>query len=325
MFARGLLAGAMLWAAGAGAAGTGWVVEPDFKNASAAKQISGASCPNTAVRQDWCIVVNDEKKYIQFFELDARRITPVARMRVMAKTDGTGRKQDEPDLEAIAREGRYVYVTGSHGAPRRGKPVQPSRFHVFRFPVDAKTGRPGFEVSRKKLTNEIETSTRLGPAIAEVPALTQLAGKQLSENGVTIEGLGARDGQLFFGLRTPVDQDGAFVLETSADALFSNKTFELTSHRVQLGDGYGIRAIERFRDAFLLLAGTGYGPEMQAVIWIWKPGHAAVRVAEPEVPTGWKAEGLMLLSDDADRGVRVLVFFDGQKNGSPVAFTLPIQ
>ena len=147
----------------------------------------------------------------------------------------------------------------------------------------------------------------------------------LSENGVTIEGLGARDGQLLFGLRTPVDQDGAFVLETSADALFSNKTIELTSHRVQLGDGYGIRAIERFRDAFLLLAGTGYGPEMRPVIWIWKPGHAAVKVAEPEVPAGWKAEGMMLLSDDADRGVRVLVFFDGQKNGSPVAFTLPIQ
>jgi hypothetical protein len=302
-----------------------WRVAPDFENSDAAEQISGASCPGMAQSQDWCIAVNDEKKYVQFFRRDEQRIVPGERIRVMVKTDAVGVKHAEPDLEGVARDGGYVYVTGSHGAPRKGKPVQASRFHVFRLPVDAATGAPGFTVSRKALAPQIVSSTRLRPAIAALPELAAFAEKPLSENGVTIEGLGAMHGQLFFGLRTPVDRDGAFILQAPASELFDDGAVALTSHRVPLGEGYGIRAMERFREAFLLLAGTGFGKEKQPVVWLWAPGHPPLRVTALDVPKGWKAEGLMLLSDDAGQGVRVLVFFDGQKNGAPMEFRLPLK
>lgn len=322
-----ILSGAAVMAGTVSATGQGvpWTVEPNFKNKEASIQISGASCPTLASRQNWCIAINDEKKYIQLFERDRRRIKPGKRIRIMAKIDDAGKKLDEPDLEGIARDGGFVYLTGSHGAPRKGKKLQPSRFRVFRFPVDAKTGKPDFKVSRKKLKKAIVSTDGLKDAIARVPALRSHAGQALANNGVTIEGLGARDGQLFFGLRTPVDADGAFILEASAEALFSGSKFELTPHRVALGNGYGIRAIERFRDAFLLLAGTGYGAEMPPAVWLWAPGYAPKQVTILDVPQGWKAEAMVLIADKPGKRPRVLVFFDGQKNGAPIEFRLPLK
>ncbi len=326
MFCKRILIAGMLMtgSAPAFAQAAPWSVDPDFKNAEAAVEISGVSCPGLSTRQNWCVAVNDEKKYLQFFQMDGRRITPGKRARVLVRRDRFGQKLKEPDIEGVAHDEGFLYATGSHGAPRRGGELQPSRFLVFRLPVDANTGAPAFNLTRDTVEAGIVSTDRLRAAIAAVPALKVAANGRLDQNGVTIEGLGAKAGQLFFGLRTPVDADGAFILETSAKTLFSEREFALKSHRVDLGAGYGIRAIEPFRDAFLLLAGTGFGDEMPPVVWLWAPGYAAIKVKTLDVPEGWKAEGLMLVSDN-ETGVRVLTFFDGQKNGAPMEFNLPIR
>lgn len=324
MMARALVMMTLACAGDAAATDKSWTVKPDFENEDAAVQISGVSCPGLSKRQKWCVAINDEKKYVQFFERDGRRIKPGKRVRILEKKDANGRKQGEPDIEAVARDGRFVYLTGSHGAARKGGDRQPSRFHVFRLPVDARTGAPEFKVTRKKVAKGIASSNRLGPAIAALPELARFAGQPLDQNGVTIEALGARDGQLFFGLRTPVTEDGAFILETSASALFSASDIALKPHRVALGDGYGLRAIERFRSGFLLLAGTGFGAEQPPVVWYWEPGEPLQGIAQLDVSNGWKAEALMLASDQKGKKPRIVVFFDGQRNGAPMEFKLPI-
>lgn len=319
---------AMAMAGPVHAQGIAWDLTRDFKNKKAREDISGASCPSLAAEQDWCIVVNDKKKYVQTFTIRDRLITPGHPVRVMNKKDAKGRDRKQADIEGIARDGGYVYLTGSHGRSRtKGRPIEESRFRVYRLPVNAATGKPAFKIPKvdKDRAPEIAATNALRNVISTHPVLHDFDDKELEDQGVTIEGLGARNGQLFFGFRAPVDHNGAFILEVAANDLFAQAIKTVQTHRLQLGKAYGIRAIERFRGGFLVLAGKDFGTELPPVIWLWAPGRDAIKVATLDVPNGWKAEGLALLSDDTARGTRVLVLFDGQKNGHPMEFMLPIK
>ena len=123
--------------------GPGWTVKPPFqKNAEVGEAISGAAC--VPVSPPMCIAANDEKKYAQFFTMHDRMLAPGRLIRLVEDAEN-GVKFGELDLEGVAYAGGYFYLTGSHAPPRKAdKPIDASRFLLFRFKVNAQTGLPDF-------------------------------------------------------------------------------------------------------------------------------------------------------------------------------------
>src|SRR5262249_48689021 len=72
-----------------------WTVKADCaKNAEARTNLSGAACAPTRPPFIWCLVVNDEKQYAQFFALEGNTVVPGQVIRLVDK-DADG----NPDAE----------------------------------------------------------------------------------------------------------------------------------------------------------------------------------------------------------------------------------
>ena len=317
--------GILMGATSAWADGIEWNVHPDFKNEEAALEISGGVCGGEDGQRKWCFAVNDEKKYIQTFSIDEPTLKPGKRLRILEKRDGTGEKYAEPDAEGAAYHDGFIYVTGSHGAPRNGDAPQDSRFFVFRMPVDRQTGEPAFEVTREAVDPKIERTDELRPIIKTADGLSAHAEQALSNNGANIEGIAAMGDSLYFGFRAPTGPNGAVVLQVAIDRLFGTSETQATSHALDLGVGYGIRDMTRLGNRFLLLAGAASRDELVPVVWSWVPGQAPELIKALSVAEGRKAEGLMVLDASDQKKVRVLVLFDSRKNGEPTEFTLQLK
>ncbi|MCV0427437.1 MAG: DUF3616 domain-containing protein [Roseibium sp.] len=319
-----------------------WRVKPDFEKSDKAREsISGAAC---APAPGHCLAVNDEKKYAQFFTLSDRHITPGQVIRLLpGKIDGE--KTKEIDAEGVVfippdESGRSAsfFITGSHGLSRSGE-FQQSRYVLFRVPVDAQTGLPTFEFDDKKPAPEISMTTLLRQTIKDNPDLAPLADKKLDRNGVTIEGLSIQGRELLFGLRSPCVSGQALILHVPIDQLFKTEAPTSRTTKLELGDNVGIRDLTAVRDGFLILSGRSDDrrgdqkltcgekrtpPSPSPSIWFWsgKQGDAAEPLGTlPGVDVNASAETLLVLEDTSDI-FRVLVLFDGEKNGAPVEFTI---
>ena len=279
-----MLAGIAIWLA---ERNRGWSVSPDFAGEDARLEMSGAACG-----PDACLAVNDETNWAQTFSLEGRTLVPGRTIRL--SEDDT-----EIDAEAVAHDAGAFHVTGSHGLSRKKAKFRPSQFQVVRI-----SG------------SRIERSTRLRAVIAD--ALPKFAEQPLDENGVTIEGLAARDGQLWFGFRGPSVDGDAFVLEVGTEPLFGSEPLDPVLHKIPLGDRIGIRDMARWADGFLLLTGpVNDSPPVQQIV-SWQPGDAPQTLYTlPRRPEA-KAEVLLVLSD-----TRVLILHDGLENGGPMEIILP--
>ncbi len=265
-----------------------WRVEPDFRDKKAQKDISGAACSPSR-----CIAVNDETHFAQAFALKKNRIIPGERIKLTKK--GT-----EIDAEAIAYSNGLFYITGSHGLSRKKGKDRPATFQVFRLDGD-----------------EITASKRLRGAIENAPRLGEHAGKRLDKNGANIEGLAAKGDRLFFGFRGPSVTGEAFVLETSAKALFSGNPLETKIHALSLGDRIGIRDMAGVEDGILILTGPVNTLPRDYTIALWKPGSAKPKTLAKIPPQGKaKPEGILIL-DQRGGTYNMLIFKDGSKNGAP--------
>lgn len=321
---------------------TAWQVKPDFEKSSKAREsISGAACvPDTGL----CLAANDEKNYAQFFTIGDGRLTPDKKgvIRLLPKKVD-GQKMDEIDAEGVvfvpAKDGKspsHFYVTGSHGLSRSGE-FQASRFTLFRIPVNAKSGRPAFKFSDKKVAPQIERTSRLADAIKSNPDLKPFAGQTLDNNGVTIEGIAELGGDMLFGLRSPCLADHALILHVPTDELFTETVPSSVTNKVKLGDNIGIRDLAGVQNGLLILAGrsddrrgseettcgeTRRPPSPLPSVWFWsgEDGDAAKPLGNlPGVKATASAETLMVL-EETDKDYRVLILFDGKKNGAPVEF-----
>ncbi|ABS68457.1 conserved hypothetical protein [Xanthobacter versatilis] len=324
-----------------------WQVKPppfrqeDGNDNRANEALSGAACvPDT----NRCLVVNDEGRFAQFFEIDGTTIVPKEVIGLLPSRDGD-KKMKELDAEGVAYVAPraagapgYFYITGSHGLSRKGK-LQPSRYHVLRFPVDSATGRPTFPFDAETVAPQIESAATLGPAIANLPDIGQFAPKKLDENGVTVEGLAILDDEALFGLRGPCIAGNAFVVRAKVEALFSGKPFTAKASPLALGDNVGIRDLARVKDGVLVLSGRsndargtaayncekpGPAPIPDAQVWLWsgKDGDTARPLGTlPGVSNSEKAETLLVLAED-DNHYRVLVWFDGKADGGATEFVI---
>lgn len=193
----------------------------------------------------------------------------------------------EVDIEGMDYGEHYLWVTGSHSAKRRqtrGKNVakdlariasvrpEPNRLLLARVPVVGGTlfascshpERPG-ELLRAAALRQDETGNALTAALHEDEHLGPFLGVALAdkENGFNIEGLAVRGSRVILGLRGPVLDGWAMLLqlelaeeEPGVLALQQPKGWSrpYRKHFLDL-DGLGIRELQLLGDDLLILAG----------------------------------------------------------------------
>lgn len=262
--------------------------------------------------------------------------------------------EGEIDIEGLAYADGYLWFTGSHSLKRKkakGKTAekditriakvepQPNRYLLARIPVLGNTlvttcmhpEQPDQRLTAATLQpvgagnvllEALREDEHLGPFLA-----TPLADK---ENGFNIEGLAVRGDRIFLGLRGPVvdgwavileidvttSEQGSLVLKARPDAPRAYK-----KHFLAL-DGLGIRELQWLGDDLLVLAGPTMRAEGAIKLFHWKDAlhHTADslshRAAEdltllfvlPFTPGADQAEGMACLPCLTDRDALLVVY-----------------
>lgn len=242
-------------------------------------------------------------------------------------------EEEEIDIEGIAIAKNKVYVVGSHSLNR--KTVKPkktyqenlqrlatvkeekNRQHIFSLKLDPETGKLDSDIKRESL-REI---------LAQDPILSRFTNIPSKENGVDIEGIAAKDKNLYIGFRGPVLRGNYVpVMIVEFKDLDHDDKYELRYVNLE---GNGIRDIVAVDNGFLILAGAvgdGISP-YQIYFWDGQDGlpgkdHNSAKLnllGEVPVDEGAKAEGLTVI-DETNSGYKVLVVYDGIAKGNPTLF-----
>ncbi|MDI4657720.1 DUF3616 domain-containing protein [Xanthobacter autotrophicus] len=301
------------------------VLKGDLGTGKEKRSLSGIACaPPPGPGPRACILVGDEKDLMWSATLAGETIRLDARLHPAQA--GAGELDLEGATFAAAPEGGAYYVTGSHGASRSEGQYEARRFQVFRIPTDPTTGAiaPGGITSTRALEN----------VIAAIPGLARLACREgttcarLDADGLNIEGIAARDGALYFGLRNPATA-GATILKVPANALFAGPAPKAEVLRVQLDAGIGVRDLAPVAGGFLILAGLGRSDDhlaaRRSVIHFWDGrSETAKPLAQITSADDGKPEALQLITDSiAGKPYEVLVLMDGVKDGAPRVYEVP--
>lgn len=287
--------------------------------------MSGAVCAGEVQKRKWCLAVNDEKLFAQFFAVKNKTLKPTKRIYLLPKKLGTTRNK-EIDAEAVAYHDGFVYVAASHGLSRKASKFRPSQFFTFRFPVNKTTGKPTFDIIKKFVPPQIERTSRLKSLIRENPMLAPYAEQPLKQNGVALEGMAVTAKGIHFGFRTPSINGKAVVLTAPTAAFFGSGPVKVTTTALHLGPGQGIRDMAATPYGILILSGPAQNTNGPASVFLWHPAtgdlqnYGTLPIAAHE-----KAETILLLAE-THVGKRsqfdVLILFDGQKNGKPRQYHL---
>lgn len=302
-----------------------WKVSKPFEGDDARTNLSGAACATKAPPFEWCLVVNDEENFAQFFSIDDKTLKPGDWFYLRDK-----KAPGDPDSEGAAYDDGFFYITGSHGRARNAvnKSSVPS-YVVFRIPVDKATGKPA-QISNNELPG-VEASTRLHDAIHDGQFIGRFFNGFLDENGVNIEGIAVKGGRMYFGLRGPSVDSKAFILSVDTAAMFDKKkkkdTLNAVVRKVRLGPDTGIRDMAAVKDGILILTGPVNDQPVTPAIFFWNELTDELRplgyLDIPEKLEKAKAETLLILRDDANQPYRALIMFDGPEDGAPTEYEVP--
>ncbi|MBR0718237.1 DUF3616 domain-containing protein [Bradyrhizobium liaoningense] len=292
------------------------LTEPFKKSTDARTNLSGAACAMPTS----CLIVNDEKKYAQFFAIEGTTINPGKVIKLLSD-----QASGDPDAEGAAYDDGYFYVMGSHGRKRHHpEDSNPTSYHVFRIPVDKATGKPPFPISDDEVIGVEASVMRLREAIKDkLPAAYD---KPLGENGANIEGIAVKDGLMYLGFRGPSDNGNAYILVVDALAVFSEHApLNAELKTVPLGTTVGIRDIAAVSGGLLLLTGPVNEQPITPSVVFYDPKSGTLGTSHPlkAADTTAKAETLLVLGDAAGQPWRVLVMFDGPENGAPAEYRVP--
>ncbi len=261
----------------------------------------------------------------------------------------TNSERQEMDIEAVAVDGATVYIAGSHSIARRGvddrKKYKRNRKRTTSGKFagsedDKRNWKPGLERNRLvRLTISPDGSLSdnkdisLAPVFAELSTLKPFDNLPSKENGIDIEALAVRSGELHIGFRGPVLRGGfAVVLKASFD--------KLEDGPAQLGkddllfvrlEGLGIRSMTAVSTGFLIVAGPVGDAPGPYKLFHWNgvdmvpgrdaPGGKAVSLGEIET-AGGKPEGLVLLQENTGHYLLAIVE-DGARAQLAQRFTVP--
>ena len=279
-----------------------------------------------AATRTMLLVGSDEMFHVQPGVLDPATLRIESRRPIPLPLDSPDEKA-EVDIEGIAwsAETSAYYVTGSHGVGKKKGDVQPARLTVFRVPAEADGS-----IRRDRITR-----SSLEPWFEQTPELEPYLHAPLQKNGLNIEGLAARDGKLFIGLRAPNIGGSGIVLELPAEAPFNAGTpAAMKLHRIALGEDRGIREIVAVRGGFILATGNASAPPTKKIpvseakepdtrfelrFWNGRDPRAETLGTLPQ--NGGKAEGLLVLEDTPGR-IKLLVVFDSLLAGEPMGVVI---
>ncbi len=257
----------------------------------------------------------------------------------------------ELDAEGVAFADGTFYVIGSHGWPRLKKKdkkeLDPATLesmiqarakaarHLFAIAfdlnkVDLRTGMLMGDYDKKD-------STELTSILKAEPQLKHAFDSPLDQYGVTIEGIAARDGKLFIGLRSPVAKlRDAIVIEVPAAKLFAGAAGAQILHPLKLDRDTedrprGIRDLCTVGKSFLVIAGPILDPEEKEkpiapgdyAIFGWDGTSKLVELRKlGGFPAETKPEGCWPLAQSTTE-TELLIVFDGPLNGAPQKFVIP--
>jgi hypothetical protein len=263
------------------------------------------------------IVASDETRFVQLIDLDpsARTILAGAQIELLPG-EGT-----ELDIEAAAtaEDSGDLYLLGSHGKARKKDVIEATRSMIFRVPLDSATGRPAAGGHAKASLREWITAT---------PEIARALDAPTDGAGLDFEGMAERAGTLFIGVRAPLVDGRAVILEIPAAEVFGAAAGTARPaakvHRLNLGPGLGIRSLERIADGFLLIAGAAAPDPDEGAEFIlchWPgPGSEVSEITRLRDLPG-KAEGMMVVAT-GPATMELLFWFDGAKNGGPRSLVL---
>ena len=320
-----------------------WSVEPAFSFPGAhnpvkvRQSLSGIACTGVGTPRR-CIAVFDEGVEVRYVVIADQRLVAEPD-RIVLLPGG-----EEIDAEGAARDGDFVFVTGSH-SPKRGPPpckVNEDSRHVFRFDVDA-TGRTKLNAEGVPVKRASDDG-RLWRLLTQHPILGRFVGAdrclgKAGGHAVNIEGLAAKGGNLYFGFREPAKDKLAYILRVSADALFAGGDLADKLFAVKVGAGHGIRDLLAVGDGVLILVGPD--DDSADVGWsivLWDGSGAEDAVANPVSPImlaqldlrnvrlsscdkELKPEAMAVLEEGSDF-YRVLTLSDGMCDGGPLSFRI---
>lgn len=220
---------------------------------------------------------------------------------------------DEMDVEGLAADDGWLWIVGSHSRtrrkPKKGAPLDekgearlaelkdnPNRFFIGRVPLSrlsedgerygvAGHGAPKRKGCKPGMLAMKAQGNALAKLLRQDPQLALFMSIPAKENGLDIEGIAVKDGHVAVGLRGPVINGWACVLEFGLtagksgalrlDGGYTKRWFEL--------DGLGIRDLKRDGDDLLLLAGPSMALDGPSPVYRWRNWRAeSERLVRPE-------------------------------------------
>lgn len=300
------------------------------------EDVSGIACSPASGFPRKCVVIDDNTQFAQVVIVNDGRL--LAGDKIPLISDTFNGEPLELDGEGVAFTDGYFYVIGSHGHPRdKGHKLDPVKqadriaasirasSRVVRIQLDpAKISTEG----KLSVQPKVELSSALRPLLLADPLLQPFVDQRLDENGLTIEGIAVRGPRLYVGMRGPSMSDGhAVIFSVATEGLFGGGAAEPKLHLLRLGEGRGVRDLTVSGDSFLVLAGPTADPESGGNYSVYEwDGEERVRLLK-DLPTYAtkkkqdKPEAILPLDQSAN-AQRVLILFDGAKEGSPRAMEI---
>jgi hypothetical protein len=254
--------------------------------------------------------------------------------------------EEEADLEGLAAEGNWLWLTGSHARTRRKPEKEVGEKIDLERLANLKDTRPRCLLARLPL---IETANGWRPvardgsrragmlkqndhgnalmkALKKDPLIGPFTRIPAKEGGLDVEGLAVCGHRIALGMRGPVIGRHAVLLEFEVSVKDSGQlSLEGKPHkRLMAMEGLGIRDLKRRGDDLLILAGPTTALSGPVALYLWRnwanepaQDDRVVRLHRPErildLPFGRGCdhpEGLALWSDD-----EILVICDSPAPG----------
>lgn len=185
-------------------------------------------------------VADDERNQLHRFDLEGIAHEPLDLAPIFPAMAGP----DEADLEGATAFGGAAWFVGSHDRGKGKKPKE-SRQRLFALAID-REGPRRYGPLRTDLLDRLAGE----PTLAAVLAATE-GHTSKDPSGFSLEGLATAPSGLWLGLRAPLVDGHALLIE------LSDPSGTATAHpplRLDL-DGRGIRALENDGDGLLVVAG----------------------------------------------------------------------
>ena len=231
------------------------------------------------------------------------------------------------DAEAVTYGHAGFVVLGSHSRKaRKCLENNPAARQLIAVQLDADLSKSPAYVSSMQVPKLLAGVPDLAAKFDKCLGTTRpdnAVGIWNPEQGINFEGIALLDDRLFLGLRGPVLNGAAQVVETSLIALMGDAEPQAKLWPLLLDPQDGIRDIASYEGKLLLLSGPENNDQGKPAIYLWD-GNSTVAQKLCDIPKAIlkaKPEALLVLSGPAAK-LHVLVLSDGETDGDPHEFVI---